>query len=307
MTVIIGSVDGVWRVKDSDDVGDRMLAAGAGSVIVWRVMTVDGDIYAATEAGLFRSSDGGISWENLEVPTDSVYSVAVTPDGRVYTGTHPPRVYVLSDEGWTECEALQNQPSRGEWDSPVHDEGQVRHLAIPTSTPERVIAGIERGGVHISDTGGDTWVERRDGVWDDIHHLHLVDKATYYASTGTGLYRTDDAGQSWTRLDEAIERSYFRESIVHDGTLYTAATQGPSTTWRGPDGAEGALFESNDRGETLEQVPYPGDGTEAVLAWASAGSRVFAGTDRGRVLVRNEDEWRQYAKVPAGIRSLAIC
>lgn len=81
---------------------------------------------------------------------------------------------------------------------------------------------------------------------------------------------------------------------------------GPSTTWRGPDGAEGALFESDNRGETFRSVPYPGAGTEAVLAWASDGSRVFAGTDRGRVLVRENEDWQQRASIPAGVRSLVL-
>lgn len=306
MALFIGSVDGVWRVADGETDGDRMLAAGAGPVIVWRVKAVDGDVYAATDAGLFRSSDGGLTWENLDVPTDPVFSVAVSPDDRLYAGTHPPRVYASNGQGWTECEALQDQPSRSDWDSPVHEEGQVRHLDVPTTTPERVVAGVERGGVHVSDRSGETWKERREGVWDDIHHLHRVGATTYYASAGTGLYRTDDTGRSWTRLDNSLDRSYFREACVHEGTLYAAATMGPSTTWRGPDGAEGALFESDDRGETLRSVPYSGEGTEAVLAWASDGSRVFAGTDRGRVLVRQGGEWHQWASVPAGIRSLVF-
>ncbi len=306
MTLFVGSVDGVWRIDGADGDGERVLAAGGGPLMVWRVKSADGAVYAATAAGLYRTTDGGGSWTDLAVPLSPVYAVAVAPDGRVYAGTHPPRAYVSEGTDWTELETLQDQPSRAEWDSPVHAEGQVRHLDVPPGAPDRVVAGVERGGVHVSEDRGETWAERRDGVWDDIHHLHRVDTTTYYASTGTGLYRTDDVGHSWTRLDESLERSYFREALVHDGTLYTAATMGPSTTWRGPGGAEGALFESTDRGETFRAVPYPGAGTEAVLAWASDGTRVFAGTDRGRVLVRENGDWQQWAHVPAGIRSLVF-
>ena len=116
----------------------------------------------------------------------------------------------------------------------------------------------------------------------------------------------DDAGWSWTRLDGATGRSYFRETLVHDGRLYAAATAGPSTTWRGPDGADAALFESDDGGETFRSIPYPGGGREAVLAWAVDGRRVLAGTDRGRVLVRRSDGWETLATVPAGIRSMTV-
>jgi photosystem II stability/assembly factor-like uncharacterized protein len=306
MALFVGSVDGVWRIDERDARAERVLAAGAGPLTVWRLKRAGGAIHAATDVGLFRSSDGGHTWDNLDVPTAPVFSVAISPTGRVYAGTHPPRLYVSTAGEWTECDALQDQPSRPDWDSPVHEQGQVRHLDVPPERPARVVAGVERGGVHVSDSRGETWEERRDGVWDDIHHLHRVDETTYYASTGTGLYRTADTGRSWTRLDDTLERSYFREAVVHEGTLYAAATMGPSTTWCGPTGAAGALFESTDRGETVQSVPYPGAGTEAVLAWASDGSRVYGGTDRGRVLVRDDDGWHQWASVPAGIRSLAF-
>ncbi len=306
MSMVVGTVDGVWRVDEAGTEGDRTLAAGAGPLTVWRVLAIDEAVYAATEVGLYRSTDGGRTWTDLAVPTSPVYAVAVDPSGRVYAGTHPPRVYVTTDDGWVERESLQTLPSRDTWDSPVHEEGQVRHLDVPPAAPGRVVAGVERGGVHVSDDRGETWTERRDGVWDDIHHLYRVGERTYYAATGTGLYRTDDVGRSWTRLDTDVERSYFRESVVHDGRLYAGATMDPSTAWRGPDGAEAALFESDDRGATLESVPYPGQGTEAVLAWAVDGDRVFAGTDRGRVLVRTADGWKRWASVPAGVRSLAV-
>lgn len=306
MAMFTGTVDGVWRIDDQGTEGNRMLAAGAGPVTVWRVKSVDGDIYAATDAGLFRTADGGLTWEDLAVPTVPVFSVAVSPNGRIYAGTHPPKIYISGGQEWVECDSFQDQPSRPEWDSPVHDEGQVRHLEIPPETPDQVVAGVERGGVHVSNNRGKSWEERRDGVWDDIHHLHRAGETTYYASTGTGIYRTDDTGQSWTRLDDDLERSYFREAFAHDGTLYTAATMGPSTTWRGSDGADGALLESEDSGGTFRSVSYPGEGVEAVLAWASNGSRVFAGTDRGRILVREDEEWQQWASVPAGIRSLTF-
>lgn len=305
-TLFAGTVDGVWCLTDGGETVDRVLAAGSGPVRVWRVVRGREAVYAATDAGLFRSTDEGYSWEDLSVPTAPVFAVAVAPDGTVHAGTHPPRAYTLRDGTWTQRESLRDQPSREKWDSPVHDEGQVRHLEVPPSVPDRLVAGVERGGVHVSDDRGTTWAERRDGVHDDVHHLEFVDADTCVAATGAGLYRTDDAGRSWTRLDGATGRSYFRETLVHDGRLYAAATAGPSTTWRGPDGADAALFESDDGGETLRSIPYPGGGREAVLAWAVDGRRVLAGTDRGRVLVRRSDGWETLATVPAGIRSMTV-
>jgi hypothetical protein len=62
--VIAGSVDGVWRIGSPGDAGNRTLAAGAGALTVWRVKTIDGDVYAATDRGrvLVREAEGWRQW-----------------------------------------------------------------------------------------------------------------------------------------------------------------------------------------------------------------------------------------------------
>src|SRR5699024_6720415 len=89
--------------------------------------------------------------------------------------------------------------------------------------PDRLIAGVEVGGIHASEDNGQTWTERRNGLQDDIHHVLMLGAEEYIASTGGGLYRTRNAGRSWSRMDEQLDRSYFRESFKSNGRLYTSA------------------------------------------------------------------------------------
>ena len=96
-TLFAGTVDGVWCLTDGGETVDRVLAAGSGPVRVWRVVRGREAVYAATDAGLFRSTDEGYSWEDLSVPAAPVFAVAVAPDGTVHAGTHPPRAYTLRD------------------------------------------------------------------------------------------------------------------------------------------------------------------------------------------------------------------
>ena len=193
-------------------------------------------------------------------------SVLVSLFGRC----HPPaHLYVSTDDGdtWTELEGFQDLPSRDQWHTPRHrNEAHVRALGVHPETPDRVIAGVEVGGVHVSEDRGETWTERRNGVHDDVHHVLVLGADEYVASCGDGLYRTRDAGQSWTRLDTELDHRYFRETFVFDGRLYAAAARSSPGTWSGDSGADAILVESTDNGETFAAVSYPGGPEEVVLA-----------------------------------------
>jgi photosystem II stability/assembly factor-like uncharacterized protein len=304
MALLIGTRDGVVRSPDGT-LEETEQTLDAGDTL--RVRVFDGIAFAATRSGLYRSTDGE-SWTDLGVPREEVFSVATSPDGeRLYAGTHPAHLYVSTDSGerWHELEGLQDLPSREEWHTPRHrDEAHVRSLGTHPDAPERVVAGVEVGGVHVSEDRGETWTERRAGVHDDIHHVLVLDAEEYVASCGGGLHRTRDAGRSWTRLDEDLDHRYFREAFAVDGQLYAAAAGGSPGTWNGSRGADAALFESTDGGDSFETVPYPGAPEEFVLAWASHDGRVVAGTNDGRVLASESDGWTTLGSVPVGIRSL---
>ncbi|WP_135536442.1 WD40/YVTN/BNR-like repeat-containing protein [Halostella pelagica] len=311
MAILIGTRDGVYRtatvpVEDAEQVLD--------SGDVPRVQTfpeLDG-VFAATKTGLYRSTDEGQTWKNLNVPQEEVYSVVASPDSeRLYAGTHPAHLYVSIDDGdtWAELEGFQELPSRDEWHTPRHrNEAHVRSLGVHPEMSDRVIAGVEVGGVHVSDDQGETWTERRDGVHDDVHHVLVLGADEYVASCGDGLYRTRDAGQSWTSLDTDLDHRYFREAFELDGRLYAAAARSSPGTWSGEGGADAILVESTDSGETIETVSYPGGPAEVILAWTAVEGDVLAGTNDGRLISRDEDgTWVDAGMIPAGIRSLEVC
>nr|WP_252490748.1 glycosyl hydrolase [Natronococcus sp. CG52] len=319
MTLLIGTQDGVYRSRSDvlDDV-ERVLDSG----VTLRVHTFgDHGSYVTSKTGLYRSVDGGITWDHLDVPQTEVYAVTASPDGtRLYAGTHPARLYVSTNNGktWTELGGFQKLPSRDQWHTPRHrNESHVRSLGVHPDAPDRVIAGVEVGGVHVSDDSGETWSERRAGLESereddlqyDVHHVSVITAEEYVVSCGGGLYRTRDTGHSWTRLDADLRGPYFQEAFSSQDTLYAAAQTLPPTlpmgSRYGKRDTNASLFESTDGGDTFESKPYPGARDEFVSAWTVADGRVLAGTTEGRVIVRGNDTWTTLGYVPRWIRSLS--
>lgn len=305
MPLLLGTNDGVYRATDVR-FDDATQVVAAGRVMRVRQFAASDDVFACSKTGLYHSTDIGTTWSSLGVPREEVYSVCVSD--RLYAGTHPAHLYGSDDggESWHELDGFQELPSRDEWYTPRHrNEAHIRSLGAHSDAPNRVVAGVEVGGVHLSDDRGESWTERRDGVHDDVHHVLVRGPDEFIASCGNGLYRTRDAGRSWTRLDEDLSHRYFREAISHNGRLYAAAARDPPGTWNGESGADGGLFVSETDGESFTSVPYPGQPQEVVLAWTVANGSVVAGTNEGRILLE-DDGWETVGQVSAGVRSLCM-
>ena len=329
MTLLIGTDTGLYRVDElpfeKRDV-EQVLDCG----MVTAVKTFDGheDVFVASSEGAFRSTDDGDTWTNLGVPLgdrfwhagkSEVWSILGTTDGALYTGTNDPYIYRSVDNGetWSELKGFRDLPSRGHWESPIDPHyARLRALESVPGRPERLIAGVEAGGIHLSTDGGQTWLDRRDTIIDDIHQIFPISEDVWLAATGYldhnlenlglghavgegGLYRTVDAGDSWTRIDQGNDFSYIRRVFVHDGTVFFCGGEEAPPAWVN-DEHETALFESTNFGRDWDRVSYPGEPHEVIETWDVYDSDVICGSGlfdvpdarddvEGRITRRNDD------------------
>ena len=60
-----------------------------------------GTLYAGSRGkGVFKSTDGGAHWQQLDLPQPDVFSLAVSPaDGSVYAGCEPSMLFRSADGG----------------------------------------------------------------------------------------------------------------------------------------------------------------------------------------------------------------
>jgi photosystem II stability/assembly factor-like uncharacterized protein len=347
MTLLMGTDHGLYRADEipfeSDDT-EQVLDCGRVTMMT-HFEHADG-VFIATEDGAYRSLDSGNSWNRLEVPKGdrywvegdaTVWSLLVTSDGVFYAGTDEPALYRSFDEGesWHELRGFKDLDSIMHWESPDDPSSpRVRSLASVPQKPDRLIAGVEVGGVHISDDGGETWTDRREGIEDDVHHVLPLTADCWLVATGFfdlelehvgletglghatgwgGLYRTTDAGASWKRLDVGNPYSYIRRVFTYDGTVFFSGADGAPPAW--PDDEQGAaVFESTNFGRTFERVSYPGESQEVVEDWivdengdVLCGSGLFDVPNQpvdfeGRIMRRtDEGEYETVGTVPSSV------
>lgn len=175
-------------------------------------------IYAGTQGqGVFRSADGGRTWQPAGLPGVIVKALAVSPHepGVIYAGTKsPPLIYRTADAGahWEELTGFRRVRGRWWWRSPAEPPftAYVLALALSPGDPNIVLAGVELGAVVRSADGGRTWSNHRQGAGRDCHQLffHPRQSAWAYQAHGGGPALSRDAGLTWTQPRPGLDRRY---------------------------------------------------------------------------------------------------
>jgi hypothetical protein len=244
--------------------------------------------------GALLSADAGATWRAVDLPEPDVFSVAIgAADGALYAGTEPSRLFVSRDGGaWTELEALQDIPSRPRWSFPPRPwTHHIRWIAPDPHRPERVLVGIELGGVMRTDDAGVTFSDHRPGAKLDAHQLawHPRTPGRAYQAAGDGAAWSRDGGETWATADDGRDRGYCWALAVDPGDperWYVSAASGPGSAHADADRARGRLYRwHGGRWERLalpdETMPYALAATGGDLLVAMADGRVLRSGDRG--------------------------
>jgi photosystem II stability/assembly factor-like uncharacterized protein len=250
-------------------------------------------LVGTTGNGLFVSGDAGATWEQVELPEPDVLSVAIgAADGALYAGTEPSRLFVARDGGaWTELEALQDIPSRDRWSFPPRPwTHHVRWIAPDPHHPERLLVGIELGGVMYTDDGGSAFQDHRPGAKLDAHSLtwHPQADGRAYQAAGDGAAWSHDGGRTWESVDAGRDLRYCWALAVDPqdpDRWYVSAASGPGAAHRGAN-ARGRLYRwDGDHWHSLalppDSMPYALAATDDGLLAGLADGRILTSGDRG--------------------------
>ncbi len=258
------SIDGgkSWQhmgLKDSEHIGQIVVDPRDSDVVY---VAAQGPLWrAGGDRGLYKTTDGGVTWQQVLSISDDTGVSEVLLDPR-----DPDVVY-----------AVAYQRRRRQW---------------------TLINGGPESGIHKSTDGGATWVELEQGLpKGDMGRIGMAMAASNpdvlyavveAANDEGGFFRSTDRGASWQQRSDYVSGSpqYYQELFVdpHDAdriysmdTWLNLSTDGGETfnniegyfkhvdnhaMWIDPRdtsyllvGCDGGIYESFDRGETWKFIP----------------------------------------------------
>jgi photosystem II stability/assembly factor-like uncharacterized protein len=330
LELAVATLDGITFLARDDAhaewrVARRALEGLHISALLWEPRR--GGLFAGVHGhGLYRSDDGGHTWtlKTQGLTPDHVYTIAaVEQDGDVvlWVGTEPSHIFRSADYGetWTERPALPTVAGKESWTFPAPPHtGHVKNVNFDPRDSRVVYAGVEQGALLKSTDEGQTWRELDsyykpgDHSYKDIHRLvvHPAQPERLFLATGMGLYRSDDAGETWEHLTFRDSRVGYPDGMAFDpndaDTLYMCGASKSPGQWRTSHEARPGILRSRDAGRTWEELrdglpDYMRANFEALTlaSWPDSFS-LFVGTTDGDVYA-SDDRGQHWARIATGL------
>jgi photosystem II stability/assembly factor-like uncharacterized protein len=352
VVVLVGTRKGLF-VLESDD-GRRRWELAGPLLEGWSVYHAlldgrDGVLHACTNhdvygATVHRSRDLGKNWqraEELGLPEESELKLERTwhiEPGRedeaatLWLGAAPGALFRSSDAGehWEAVASVLAHPTREEWNPGAG--GMCCHsIQLVPDDADRLYIGISAAGVFRSDDGGATWSPANSGTAADflpdpypevgqcVHKLllHPAARDRLWQQNHCGVYRSDDGGDSWERLDgnglpsgfgfalaldpRNPDRAYV---IPEEGAEFRVTSGGRLGVYMTADG--GASWSLLSRG--LPERAWTGVLREGAASDALDPFGVYFGTQSGSVFASADEgaSWNEIARQLPPVLSVEV-
>jgi hypothetical protein len=344
--VFVGTRKGLFVLVAGDERRDWTLEGP--HLVGWEVFHAvqdprDGAMYAATNnfvygATVHRSTDLGATWtraEEIGLPEESELTLEkawhVEPGradepGRMWLGGAPGVLFRSDDSGstWQVVKSILQHPTRDRW-MPGAGGMCCHSIQLDPAASERMYIAISAAGTFRTDDGGESWTPANAGVAADfmpepspdvgqcVHKLlvHPQRPERLWQQNHCGVYRSDDRGQSWERLEQNGLPSGFGFPIALDPRDPDAAFVVPEVGAENrvtPDGRLG-VYRTRDGGSSweLSSNGLPDRAWAAVMREGLSFDRlepfgIYLGTQSGSVFATTDggDSWTEAAsQLPA--------
>jgi photosystem II stability/assembly factor-like uncharacterized protein len=261
-----------------------------------------------TGSGLFRSRDGGRSWESVGpgIAHPMITAVAVDGFGMVYAGTEPSAMFRSETGGdtWMDLAGLRALPSADSWSFPPRPQtSHVRWIEVDHNATDHLFVAIEAGALVRTFDGGSTWHDRVPGGPYDTHTAatHPLAPGRIYSAAGDGYFESRDGGESWTSPEDGLRHHYLVGIAVDPAdpdAVIVSASSGPFVAYD-PQSAESYVYRRTaGRRWELAMSGLPDATGMTVSRFATQASEpgvIYAANNRG--LFRSDDAGRRWNSI----------
>ena len=234
--------------------------------------------------GLFESRDAGATWTRVALPNPISairgFEICRTKPAYMIVGTLA-GAFVSSDAGSTWVQVGGNELEKAE------------SVAIDPVNPKFLYVGTWRLSYR-SVNFGKTWVRVEKGMALDSDVFSIAvgakDPSIIYSSACSGVYRSTDQAQSWSRLRIVPERFSIRAHLVYPDPvdphrIYTGTTEG--------------LFVSNNDGKVWKRLTPADVVVNAIQVNPANNQQIMIGTEYQGVLI-SEDSGKKWKESNVG-------
>jgi photosystem II stability/assembly factor-like uncharacterized protein len=283
------------------------LGPDGGAVLALAVSPADPQlVFAGTEAGVFRSVDGGASWAPANrglysgdpLTNPAVRSLVLDPSNpaAVYAGMVFDGIARSTDRGTTWMHIDGGLPKQ-----------LVAALALDPNNPARLFAATGTG-LFLTSDGGATWRRLSRGLPPPFSMAQLVvvdpgsPRTVYAYLSGTtskngGLFKSTNGGTTW--------RSVSRMGLEGQSVVTLAISpRSPQTLYAGTAGPDGGVFVSHDGGASWRDTRLAAGEVHALAAHPTSPSILYAGTDQG--VFRTTDGGAHWTAMSDGLGSSGV-
>ncbi|MFC9551799.1 WD40/YVTN/BNR-like repeat-containing protein [Rhodococcus sp. NPDC056960] len=255
------ALERVWQLRPDTDDRPGVVWAGCEPISVWR--SVDGGEHFDLERGLWdhpHRSEWGAGFGGA-----AAHSVVPHPEdaNTVHVAMSTGGVYRTTDGG-ASWEPRNTGIAAHFLPDPNPEFGQCVHkIARDAVVPDRLYAQNHHG-VYRTDDSGDTWKSIADGLPSDFGFVMLThprregtvwvvpieaDRERIPPGGRLAVYRSEDAGNSWTRLDSGLPEHDYNVVLRDAAAVDTADPVGVYFGTRG-----GEVYGSADEGASFTTV-----------------------------------------------------
>ncbi len=272
--IVAGTLNGIFRSMDAGKTWNLISPPDSNEIHNFQSVAIAPDnpsvIYGGTRHLPWKTADGGVSWSNIKtgiIDDSDVFSIIVDP-------VNPQIVYASacsgiykSEDGAGHFHKVQGIPSTARrtrvlrqdpehlnivfagtteglwrttdsgatWRRTTGPEVIVNDVFIDTSNTQHVLLATDRGGVMVSEDGGDSFSEANSGFSARQISAFLVDPARpgmmYVGVVNDkewgGVFLSRDGGLSWYQRSEGLRgRDVFSLAEAPDGTLVAGTNHG---------------------------------------------------------------------------------
>ncbi len=275
--------------------------------------------YTDDPSGEWEQADGVALPEGGEQALERIWVIASGEgDGMVYAGGDPGVLFESHDGGasWELNAGLWEQPSRSEW-QPGGGGLCLHSIATWPGDPDRLAVAVSAAGMWLSEDRGRTWRRGNEGLnprylpeealQDQnagrcVHHVERAPKQPerLFMQFHGGVYRSDDAGASWTAIGDGLPSDFGfplmvdpadpdsayviplvadMDRVTPDGRVRVYETRDGGTSWS----ARGDGLPAQNAYLTVLRQAFSraGEGPQLELYFGATSGEVFGSGDAG--------------------------